>query len=106
MTAYLFLQPLWRFRRAARIILHLCRFCLVIAKKARDMTPYSVDELLYFAAKASEEANRLGFNKDDYKRESSVWHFNGDTAVNVSQIVWITGATAYLGKRGAHENGR
>ena len=68
----LFAQPLWRFRRAARIVLHLCRFCLAIAKKARDMTPSSADELLYFAAKSSEEENRMGFNKDKFKRESSV----------------------------------
>jgi hypothetical protein len=63
--------PLWRFRRAARIILHLCRFCMAIAKRARDMTPSSADELLYFAAKSNEEHNRLGFNKDLFKREST-----------------------------------
>lgn len=44
---------------------------MAIAKRARDMTPSSADELLYFAAKSNEEHNRLGFNKDLFKREST-----------------------------------
>ncbi|XP_062516451.1 uncharacterized protein LOC134191842 [Corticium candelabrum] len=62
------LSPFLRFRRVARVILHLCRFCLSIAKACRDMTPASIDELLYFAGKGAEESNRFGFNKDRYRR--------------------------------------
>ncbi|XP_062516783.1 uncharacterized protein LOC134192107 isoform X2 [Corticium candelabrum] len=62
------LSPFLRFRRAARVILHLCRFCLSIAKACRDMTPASIDELLYFAGKGAQESNRFGFNKDRYRR--------------------------------------
>ncbi|XP_065837084.1 cyclic nucleotide-binding domain-containing protein 2-like isoform X2 [Oscarella lobularis] len=62
------IPPLDLFRKAVRIVLIFYRCCKALRESSRDKTESSFIETRFFAMKAAEEANKVGFNKTEYKR--------------------------------------